>query len=64
MKDYVTIGETAVRWGISVRRVQKMCMDGRIIGAEKFGRTWAIPADIEKPQDGRVKSGKYRNWRK
>ena len=25
----------------------------------KFGKSWAIPADAEKPKDERIKSGKY-----
>ena len=41
-----------------------MCAEGKIQGAVKFGRDWAIPADAEKPKDARVKSGEYRNWRK
>lgn len=41
-----------------------MCADGRIPGAKKFGRDWAIPADAEKPMDAHVKTGQYRNWRK
>ena len=28
-------------------------------GAIKFGNTWAIPEDTEKPKDERIKSGKY-----
>jgi len=31
----------------------------RIEGAIKFGNTWAIPEDVQKPKDERVKSGKY-----
>lgn len=27
--------------------------------AVKFGNTWAIPEDAEKPKDERIKSGKY-----
>lgn len=64
MEDYSTIKETAARWGISARRVQKMCADGRIPGATKFGRDWAIPSDIEKPVDARITTGEYKNWRK
>ena len=41
-----------------------MCAEGRIEGAKKFGRDWAIPADVEKPKDGRVTTGEYKNWRK
>ena len=35
-----------------------MCR-GRIPGATKIGSYWAIPADAEKPNDQRIKSGKY-----
>lgn len=41
-----------------------MCADGLIPGAVKFGRSWAIPEDAEKPVDGRVTTGEYKNWRK
>lgn len=64
MKDYITIKEVAEKWGVTPRRVQRMCMDGRIAGVTKFGRDWAIPADAEKPRDERITSGKFRNWRK
>ena len=63
MEQYITIKEVAEKWGITPRRVQKMCADGRIPGAKKFGRDWAIPADAEKPIDARVTTGEYRNWR-
>jgi len=36
-----------------------LCLEGRIEGAIKFGNTWAIPEDAEKPKDERIKSGKY-----
>ena len=36
-----------------------MCNEGMIEGVIKFGHSWAIPADAEKPVDKRVKSGKY-----
>ena len=62
--DYMTIKQAADQWGISVRRIQILCTEGRIPGAEKFGRAWAIPADQKKPKDGRVTTGEYRNWRK
>lgn len=44
--------------------IQNLCASGRIPGADKLGRTWAIPADAIKPPDGRETSGKYKNWRK
>jgi len=30
----------------------------------KFGHAWAIPSSGEKPADGRVTTGEYKNWRK
>ena len=59
MEKYLTLSETADKWGISSRRVRTLCEQGRIKGAYKFGRNWAIPHDSEKPSDNRVKSGKY-----
>ena len=39
------------------------CVAGRIDGAAKLGREWAIPSTAEKPSDLRVTTGEYRNWR-
>ena len=64
MDDYLTIKEIAEKWGLTVRRVQKMCSDGKIPGASKFGRDWASPRNAEKPVDERVTTGEYKNWRK
>ena len=64
MEGYLTISEVAKKWGISSRRVQKMCSEGRIEGVTKFGRVWVLPGDVEKPADARVTTGAYRNWRK
>ena len=57
--DYLSIKQTSEKWGISTRRIQLLCADGRIKGATKIGSYWAIPANAEKPKDERVKSGKY-----
>ena len=58
MED-MTIQQASVKWDISERRIQVLCSSGRIEGARKFGRQWAIPADAPKPEDARVKSGRY-----
>ena len=63
MTGYMTIKEAAKKWGVSVRWVQTLCSQDNIDGALKFGAQWAIPEDTEKPRDGRVKSGRYKNWR-
>ena len=57
--EYMTIQEAAKKWCISERRIQTLCVDGRLKGAIKFGRQWAIPSEIEKPMDARIKSGRY-----
>jgi len=54
--DYMTPKEASDKWGISERRIQLLCTQGRISGAIKFGRVWAIPRDANKPLDGRCKS--------
>ena len=64
MEGYATIQEIAERWGLTHRRVQKMCEDGKIPGVTKFGRAWALPADAERPVDERVTTGAYKDWRK
>ncbi|WP_455079012.1 DNA-binding protein [Peptostreptococcus stomatis] len=57
--EYLSIKQTSEKWGISVRRIQVLCSEGRITGATKIGSYWAIPADADKPSDERIKSGKY-----
>lgn len=64
LKGYMTIAETAEKWGIGERRINTLCLEGRIEGAEKFGTTWAIPENAEKPADKREKTGKYKKCKK
>ena len=56
---YLSVAQTAERWGISPRRIQILCNEERIPGAVRIGRSWAIPDDELKPEDARIKSGKY-----
>lgn len=56
---YLSVKQTSEKWGISGRRIQRLCAEGRIQGATKIGSYWAVPADAKKPRDERVKSGKY-----
>ena len=63
IEGYATVNEIAERWEISPRTVQIMCAEGKIDGVTKFGRSWAIPNDTERPKDNRVISGKYKDWR-
>ena len=64
MLEYISAPEAAKKWGISERRVQKLCEEKRIPGVAKFSRmmagVWLIPKNAEKPIDGRTK--KLRNF--
>ena len=48
---YKSVKEIAKDWGITARRVQILCNEGRIEGAARLGREWAIPKDACKPRD-------------
>lgn len=54
--DYLTVKQAAEKWGISERRVQILCSNGKIKGTVKHGWAWAIPKNSEKPSDGRRKN--------
>lgn len=53
--NYISVREAAQKWGISERRVQKLCEGNRIDGIQRFGRSWMIPKVAEKPIDLRKK---------
>lgn len=57
--EYLSLKQTAEKWGITVRRVQVLCSQGRIPGATKIGFFWVVPKEAEKPRNQRIKSGKY-----
>lgn len=51
--NYISIKEASEKWGISDSRIRVLCRQGRIEGAIKIGRNWAIPSHATKPIDGR-----------
>jgi hypothetical protein len=53
--DYISTKEASEKWGITERRIQKLCEESRIPGVVRFSRVWAIPKDAVKPADGRLK---------
>lgn len=55
MDGYMSVKEAAEKWDISERRVQILCQQNRIAGVIRFGRSWVIPKDTEKPPDNRYK---------
>ena len=54
MKGYMSAREASYKWGVSESRVHKLCQQGRIPGLERFGRSWVIPENAEKPEDPRI----------
>ena len=57
METYLSVREAAEKWGVSQRRVHQYCAEGRIPGAQKLGKSWAVPAGAEKPADPRRARG-------
>ena len=53
--DAMSVKEASLKWDISERRVQKLCEEGRISGVVRFGRSWVIPKNTQKPKDARRK---------
>ena len=53
---YMTVKQAAEKWAISDRRVRVLCSEGKIPGVARQGRSWKIPADAKKPEDGRYKT--------
>ena len=53
--EYISAAEAVEKWGVSLRQVQRLLAESRIPGAKKYGRSWMIPADAEKPVDPRRK---------
>ena len=61
--DFMTIKQASEKWGICTRRVQTLCTEGRIDGAERLGHQWVIPINAEKPKDAKNKIRKWRERR-
>lgn len=59
MMGFISATQAAEKWGISVKRVQVLCKENRILGVERVGKIWLIPDKAEKPTDKRIKSGAY-----
>lgn len=53
MADYPSTQEIVEKWGVSERRVAQYCAAGRVPGAQRIGKTWAVPSGAEKPVDPR-----------
>ena len=47
---YLSVSETAKKWGLSERSVRNYCQQGRVLGAYLNGKTWLIPENAIKPE--------------
>jgi len=56
--DWITAQDAAEAWGITDRRVQVLCANGKVDGAIRLKRGWLIPKGTPKPADGRAKNGR------
>lgn len=43
VNGYITVQETAEKWGVTLRQVQILCKENRIVGAMRMSRIWIIP---------------------
>lgn len=48
--EYLSVKETAEKWGVSERSVRNYCASGRVHGAFLNGKAWSVPADVNKPR--------------
>lgn len=62
MEGYITVSEYAKIHSKDAGNVRRMLIQGRIHGA-KLGRQWAIKKDTPYPEDRRIVSGDYKNYR-
>jgi len=63
MSEFLSVTQYAEKYSLDVGNVRKLIAKERI-PAIKIGNQWAIPADTPRPDDKRVKTGKYKDWRK
>lgn len=59
--NYLSVAQTAEKWDMTPRRVQVLCNEGRIVGAQRVGNVWTIPENAEKPADARKKATNKNN---
>lgn len=47
--NYLSVKDTAKKWGLSERSVRNYCQQGQIPNVQLIGKTWSIPDDAVKP---------------
>ncbi len=56
--EYISVRETAEKWGLTTRMVIYHCIHDRIKDAKKISGVWLIPRDAPRPEDGRRRNGR------
>ena len=62
-KKFLSVTEFGKLHNLNTGRIRLLIREGRI-PAQKVGNQWVIESSVQPPEDRRVKSGKYKNWRK
>lgn len=62
MSEYYTVSQYADISGKDPGNIRRMLISGAMEG-EKIGNQWLIPKNASYPEDRRVKTGEYHNWR-
>lgn len=47
---YISVGDAAKKWNVSERSARVICLNARIPGVIREGKSWKIPEDARKPQ--------------
>ena len=47
---YISVGDAAKKWNVSERSARDYCLNARIPGGIREGKSWKIPEDARKPQ--------------
>jgi len=64
MNKYLSATEIAERWDLTVRRVQILCNQQRVIGAIKQSGIWLIPFSAKKPEQNKAGEKSMRSKKK
>jgi len=56
--DWIPVKDMAALWGMTTRRAQFLCANGRVKEAQKLGSIWVVPKGTSKPIDGRTRAAR------